>query len=136
MTTGAKTFNATPGDIITATYTPATGFSGSSGTTTQTVTPLPITVTAAGNTKTYDGTTAATAAPTITSGSLVSGDTAAFSETYDVRNASSGLSLTAAGSVSDGNNGSNYAVTFVAATTGQITARADHRHRGGFRQDL
>ena len=35
-----------------------------------------------------------------------------------------GKTLTAAGSVNDGNGGSNYAVTFVANTTGQITPRA------------
>ena len=37
-TTGVKTFNVTAGDIITATYTPGMGFTGSSGTTTQTIT--------------------------------------------------------------------------------------------------
>src|SRR5207249_1723702 len=35
-----------------------------------------------------------------------------------------GKTLTAAGSVTDGNSGANYAVTFVANTTGAITARA------------
>ena len=87
LTTGVKTFNVTAGDTITATYTAGTGFIGSSGTTTQTVTPLAITVTAATNTKAYDGTTSATATPTITAGSLVAGDTAAFSETFDTKNA-------------------------------------------------
>ena len=66
-----KTFNVTAGDTITATYTPGTGFVGSSGTTTQTVTPLAITVTAASSTKTYDGTTSSTATPTIPSGAIV-----------------------------------------------------------------
>ena len=40
------------------------------------ITPRPILVTAAANTKVYDGTTTAAAAPTITGGSLVTGDTA------------------------------------------------------------
>jgi hypothetical protein len=66
LATGAKTFNVTAGDTITATYTPGTGFAGSSGTTTQTVTVLAITVAAVASTKTYDGTTSSTATPTIT----------------------------------------------------------------------
>jgi len=66
LATGVKTFNVTAGDTIAATYTPGTGFLGSSGTVSQTVTPLPITVTAASNTKTHDGTTSAAAMPTLT----------------------------------------------------------------------
>ena len=95
LATGVKTFNVTTGDTITATYSPGTGFTGSSGTTTQTVTALSITVTAATSTKTYDGTTWATAAPTITAGSLTSGDAAAFNETFDTKNVGTGKTLTA-----------------------------------------
>ena len=51
-----------------------------------------ITVTAAANTKTYDGTTNAAATPTITSGSLQA-DTAGFTESYDNRNAGAGKTL-------------------------------------------
>ena len=87
------------------------------------ITARAITLTAATATKVYDGTTSSTAMPTITAGSLASGDTAAFTDTFDTRNVGTGKTLTAAGSVSDGNSGNNYAVTFV-ATTGQITARA------------
>jgi hypothetical protein len=47
--------------------------------------------------KTCDGTTSSTATPTITSGVLVAGDTAAFTETYDTRNVGTGKTLTAAG---------------------------------------
>ena len=54
--------------------------------TTGSITPRPITVTAVASTKTYDGTTSSTAMPTITGGSLVAGDTAAFSETFDNKN--------------------------------------------------
>ena len=43
-------------------------------------------MTAATNTKTYDGTTSARPRPTITSGSLATGDTANFTETYDTKN--------------------------------------------------
>ena len=67
---------------------------------------------------------------------LVSGDTAAFTESFDARNAGTGKTLTVAGSVNDGNGGNNYAVTFVANTTGQITAAGDHGHRGRQHQDL
>ena len=125
-----------PADTITATYTAGTGFADSNGTTTQTVTPLAITVTAAANTKTYDGTTSAAATPTITAGSLVRSDTAAFSETYDNKNAGTGKTLTPAGSVNDGNSGNNYAVTFVANTTAPITGAGDHGHGGHQHQDL
>ncbi len=56
--------------------------------------------------------------------SLVSGDTPAFTETFDTRNVGTGKTLTAAGSVNDGNSGNNYAVTFAPNTTGRITPLA------------
>ena len=56
-------------------------------TTTANITARAITVTATSYEKVYDGTTSAAAMPTITSGSLAAGDTAAFSETFDTRNA-------------------------------------------------
>jgi Big-like domain-containing protein/YDG domain-containing protein len=110
---------------VSAAYTPADGtFGGSSSTLApaQTVAQRPITVTAAANTKTYDGNTSAAALPTITAGTLASGDTAAFTETYDNPNVGTNKTLTPAGSVVDGNGGNNYAVTFVATNTGVITA--------------
>src|SRR5882757_10005892 len=76
------------------------------------------------NTKTYDNTISAAAVPTITTGSLAGGDTANFSETYDTKAASTGKTLTPAGSVNDGNSGNNYAVTLANNTTGVITAKA------------
>ena len=93
--------------------------------TTGSITVLPITVTTAAATKVYDGTTSSTATPAITAGSLAMGDTAAFNETFDTRDAGTGKTLTAAGSINDGNGGSNYALTLVATnTTGQIMVRA------------
>ena len=89
--------------------------------TTGQITVRAITVTAAANTKTYDGTTTAAATPTVTGGSLATGDTAAFTETYDTNAVGTGKTLTAAGSVNDGNGGANYAVTKIASTTGVIT---------------
>jgi O-glycosyl hydrolase len=81
-----------------------------------------ITVTAAVNGKTYDGTTGALAAPTITSGSVQPGDTANFVETYDTRNVGSGQTLTPSGSVTDGNSGNNYNYSFVTSANGTINA--------------
>src|SRR6185369_7748409 len=84
-----------------------------------------ITVTAAANTKTYDGTTSAAATPTISpAGSIQTGDTANFSESYDNRNAGSGKTLTPAGTVTDGNSGNNYSYSFVSSTNGVINQRA------------
>ncbi|MFZ1934316.1 MAG: YDG domain-containing protein [Thermoguttaceae bacterium] len=123
--------NAGTGKTVTVTGISISGadagnytLSNTTATTTANITPRAITVTAATNTKTYDGTTTATAAPTITSGSLVSSDTAAFTETYDTKNVGTGKTLTPAGSVNDGNGGNNYAVTFVPDDTGVITALA------------
>ena len=121
LTTGVKAFNVTSGDFITATYSPGSGFNGSSGSTTAAVTvaQLPITVTATANTKRYDDSTSAAATPTITP-SLVAGDTADYFETYDTKNLGTGKTLTAAGSVNDGDDGGNYSVTIVANTCGAI----------------
>ena len=90
--------------------------------TTGSVTVRAITVTAAASTKTYDGTTSSPAVPVITTGSLGAGDTAAFSETFDTPALGTGKTLTPAGSVSDGNGGNNYAVTFAVNVTGAIVS--------------
>jgi mannan endo-1,4-beta-mannosidase len=79
-----------------------------------------LTVTAAANVKPYNGTIAASATPTITSGSVQTGDTASFTETYDTANTGTGKTLTPSGSVNDGNGGNNYAYTFVASANGTI----------------
>jgi len=79
-----------------------------------------ITVRAVTNTKVYDGLTSAAATPTISTGSLATGDAAAFSETYGDPNIGTGKTLTPAGSVNDGNSGANYTVSFVNDTTGAI----------------
>ena len=55
---------------------------------------------------------------------LVSGDTPAFTESYDSKIVSPpAKTLTPAGVVNDGNSGNNYAVTFVANNTGVINKR-------------
>ena len=63
------------------------------------------------NTKTYDATTSAAGLPTITSGSLGTGDAANFTETYNSVNVGTGLTLTPSGTVNDGNDGNNYIYT-------------------------
>ena len=88
----------------------------------QTVNQRSITVTAAVDTKPYDGTTSSAGAPTITAGSLASTDTANFTQTFDTRNAGTGKTLTPAGSVNDGFGGNNYAITFTPVSTGVIQA--------------
>ncbi len=82
---------------------------------------LAITVTAASNTKTYDGTTASTGMPIIAPG-LGLGDSANFTQVFGSRNAGS-QTLTASGSVNDGNGGDNYSYTFLTAP-GTINPRA------------
>jgi hypothetical protein len=78
----------------------------------------PITVTAVYYTKFYDGTTTASQSPAITSAynpPVVSGDTGNFYEAFSSQNVIAGLMLIPFGSVTDGNGGNNYAVTFTAA---------------------
>src|SRR5208282_5005177 len=80
-----------------------------------------LTVTALSNSKPYDGTTSAGAHPTITVGSIQTGDTApVWTETYDTRNAGTGKTLTPAGLINDGHGGANYSYTYAPVTTGVI----------------
>ena len=92
--------------------------------TTGVITARAITVTASTDSKGYDGTTSSAGTPSITSGSLASGDTANFSQVYANKNVGTGKTLIPSGSVADGNAGANYTITFVNNTTGVITARA------------
>ena len=104
--------------------------------TTGSITPRAITVTAATSTKGYDGTTPRRPRRRSPAAAWPRGDTAAFTETFDNKNAGSGKTLTPAGSVSDGNGGNNYAVTFVDNDHRLDHAAGDHRHRGHRHQDL
>jgi hypothetical protein len=81
-----------------------------------------LTITAAANTKTYDGTTSAAATPT-TSGLQGSDSATGLAETYDTKNAGTGKTLNvSAYTVNDGNNGNNYTINTVASTAGVINA--------------
>jgi hypothetical protein len=90
-----------------------------------TVNPEALTVTAVAYTKTYDATPSApSAVPMVTSGTIATGDTPEFTETYSTKNVGNGLTLTPSGIVSDGNSGNNYTYTFVPVSTGVIQAAA------------
>ena len=94
-----------------------------------TVNQLPITVTAVCSTKVYNATVAAgavcapanspnLAVPSITTNTLVAGDTPGFTESYDNPNVNPTVAshvMAPAGSVNDNNGGNNYKVTFVTA---------------------
>jgi len=86
------------------------------------INPTNLTVMATANSKTYDGTASAAALPAITAGSVQSGDTAVFVETYDTQNMGAGKTLTPSGVVNDGNGGNNYNDLFVASANGTISA--------------
>jgi hypothetical protein len=90
------------------------------------ITRLPITVTAATDTKVYDGTTSSAGVPVLSALTpLAPGDTEpAWTQSFDSNMVGTGKTLTPAGAVNDGNGGHNYTYTFVPATTGAITPRA------------
>ena len=89
-------------------------------------TPIAITVAAVTNTKTYDGLTTAAATPSLT-GSLATGDTGTFTETYASVNAGTGNKILNPTAVikDSGNNDvtSRYNITYTAFTTGTISQR-------------
>jgi len=78
-------------------------------------------VTAVTDTKFYDGNTSSAGVPTITLGTLATGDTVTWSQTFNNANAGTGKTLIPAGTVNDGNGGNNYDVHFVNDVTGVIT---------------
>jgi hypothetical protein len=83
-----------------------------------------LTLTATANTKTYDATTAAAAAPTVSG--LQGADTVTgLTESYADKNAGTGktLSVNTGYVINDGNGGNNYTVSTVGNSTGVITAR-------------
>ena len=89
-------------------------------TATASITTSPLTITAAADTKTYDGTTASLATPTV-SGLQGSDSVTALVESYDTPNAGIGKTLSVgAYTVNDGNGGANYTVTTVSSSTGVI----------------
>ena len=90
--------------------------------TTGVITAIPLTVTSVFNSKVYDGTTSSVAVPAVT-GTIASGDTVAFIQTYNTPSIGGGKLLTSSGVVNDGNAGLNYTYTFVPQTFGVVTAK-------------
>ncbi|MFC6876048.1 YDG domain-containing protein, partial [Flavobacterium myungsuense] len=110
---------------VTATVDPVSGYNaGTSVATAFTIGTRAIVVTANTNTKTFDNFTTSATTPSITSGALQGTDTSGFTQTYDTKNVGTNKTLTPSGIVNDGNSGNNYAVTFVASNTGEITAKS------------
>ncbi len=97
-------------------------YAASSGTASLTVTSRPITVTAVTNTKTYDATTSAVAMPTLTSGTLASGDAATYTEVYQSATWGTGKTLIPSAVIMRGitNVTSSYSITAANDTTGVI----------------
>jgi multiple sugar transport system substrate-binding protein len=89
-------------------------------TTTANITALGLTVSAATNTKIYDGTTSAAALPTYTVGTLASGDAAALTETYAFKDVGTALTLIPAINFTSG-SATNYSIILTNNTTGVIT---------------
>ncbi len=122
--------NVGTGKVLTPSGTVSDGNSGNNyavtfvTNTTGVITTRPITVTAVTDTKVFDGTTSSSKVPTITVGSLADSDTATWTQTFNTSDVGTGKILIPAGTVSDGNSGNNYTVTFVNDTTGVITAVA------------
>lgn len=82
---------------------------------------LAINVTAVTDSKTYDGTTSSDGEPLVDA--LKDGDEVSLApvQVFDNKNSGSGKTLVASGlEISDGNNGNNYAVTYVDDATGNI----------------
>jgi filamentous hemagglutinin family protein len=88
-----------------------------------TITPATLTITAASNTKTYDGTVTATALPTVSG--LQAGDSiTGLTEAYADKNAGTGKTLSVTGySVSDSNGGNNYTSALSPTPAGRSTRR-------------
>ena len=92
-------------------------------TTSATISARPLSVSAVADSKLYDGTTGSSATPTISLGSLAAGDSANFSQAFASKTVGTGKTLIPSGSVTDGNSGNDYQVTFLNNTNGVITAR-------------
>ncbi|MFA6392970.1 MAG: immunoglobulin-like domain-containing protein [Candidatus Paceibacterota bacterium] len=87
----------------------------------------PITITAVTNTKTTDSNTSASGIPTLTTGTLATGDTAVYSETYDTATVGAGKTLTPSvliKNASDVDVTANYNITAVTDGTGVILSTA------------
>jgi len=89
-------------------------------TTTANIAPAPLTITAATDSKTYNGTTTSAATPTLSSGTVFAGDSlTGLAQAFASKNVmgTNGSTLAVTGyTLSDGNGGNNYAVTLANGT--------------------
>ena len=92
---------------VLATFPGSTDYATASNSTSFTISSVSLTITAVASSNIYDGTTAAAAVPAITSGPLMPGDTAGFTETYSEQECRNGLTLTPSKVVNDGNRAEN-----------------------------
>ena len=102
-------------------FTDTTGnYNNSTGTVDNSIAKAGLTITAVANTKTYDGSTSATATPTV--GTMQGTDTVTgLTQAYDTANAGTGKNLSVASyTVNDGNGGFNYTVTLVDSIAGVV----------------
>jgi hypothetical protein len=85
-----------------------------------------ITVAAVSDTKPADGTTTSAGIPTVTFGSLATGDTGTWTQTFDTALVGTNKTLTPDGTVAHGVTDvtASYLITFVPVSTGTITAGA------------
>ena len=83
----------------------------------------PITVVAVASVRMYDGTIASSGVPVLESGFIVDGDSGSFTQNFETKHTGTGKTMIPTGSVTDGNGGNNYAITFVPAAVGTITAK-------------
>jgi filamentous hemagglutinin family protein len=125
---GSATFankNVGTGKKVSVTGIAATGtdagdytLTNTTATTSANVTPLPITVTAIGANKVYNGTTADTV--TLSSAGIISGDVVHFADasaTFSGKNVGTGLTVTVAGITDSGSGASNYTLINTSTTT-------------------
>ncbi|WP_176442372.1 MBG domain-containing protein [Noviherbaspirillum humi] len=89
------------------------------------VTPAPLTISSGAVTKTYDGTTSAAGNPIVTAGTLYNGNTlSGGSYAFLDKNAGTGKTVTVSGvTVSDGNGGGNYSITYADNTNSAINPK-------------
>ena len=90
-----------------------------------TITKAPLTISAATDSRRYNGSTSSSGVPTLTAGQVFSGDTlSGLSQMFDSKNVlgtnQSTLKVSGDYTLSDGNNGNNYAVS-LATASGTIT---------------
>jgi hypothetical protein len=141
--------NRLAGDVFTAIYTAAsfadrnvgsgktvtvTGISltgadagnyvaNTTATTTASITPRLVTISAVTDAKIYDATVTSSAKPTLSGDGVAPGDSVSSSQTFDTKNVGTAKTLTPTGTIQDGNGGANYQLTFVVSHGGSITPR-------------